>query len=269
MSIILLQDPVVLRNPFSVLDAEHEDDNTVRNTNENNNVDSLEYVRAYSNIQSRAMLTRAISEDDLDNVSVSSWSVVTSAFGSDDEDSYSDDDEIILDSSANHIAPLTVSALSDGFTNISKTMTATSINSSAVATAEPSAWVVKVSKKRQRSRKPKIMAATAPTLDDVIEGYESESLGDDDSDFNLELSMTEHEISKSARAVTLKNKRLADAHDLGLCKTLGITMHKVKHAPQLPRGIKAVYRPPVLLTKKNTRSKKVAFLHHHNHTILE
>ncbi|KAF9107767.1 hypothetical protein BGX27_008614 [Mortierella sp. AM989] len=218
MSTILSQTPITLRNPYSVLEAGYESSTT----NIANNI-------AQYNITSKAMLTRAMSDDDLDRVSVSSWSVVNSTYGSDDEDE-GNSEEIYIDASGNYLAPLTVSALSEGFTNISKTMTATSINSSSVVTAQPDVWVVKVSKKHQQSSKPKPRshATAAPSLEDVLEErFEDEC--------ELYMSMSEHELSKSSKAVNLKNIRLATTHDIELCRALGITPRDFS-GPKLPKS---------------------------------
>ncbi|KAF8931102.1 hypothetical protein EDD21DRAFT_165319 [Dissophora ornata] len=235
MSIILPQTPIEVRNPYSVLLESEYNSHITTNTADN---------APTFNLTSRAMLTRAVSDDDLDRISVSSWSVVNSAYASDSEE---DDDEIYIDASAAQLAPLTVSALSeDGFTNISKTMTAASINSSSVATAQPDVWVVKISKKRQHSSTPlrksasvKIPKSTAPSLEDVIEG-ESESddqveetmsfTSSDLTGGDLYMSMTEHELSKSAKAVKLKNVRLAIAHDTELSRALKLPLKHQKTA---------------------------------------
>ncbi|KAI1315570.1 hypothetical protein EDD11_000644 [Mortierella claussenii] len=231
MSTTFFQNPIALRNPYSALDAESEP------------INSHSADHGYSS-NSRAMLTRAASEDDLDRVSVSSWSVVNSAYATDDEDDQQVEDEIYIDASTSQLAPLTVSALTNGFTNISKTMTATSINSSSAATAEPNAWVVRVSKKRQHSsrpRTPKTAATTAPFLEDVVEGSESDGRHDshhdedkENMDGDLYMSMTEHELSKSAKAVKLKNVRLATAHDTELCRVLHISERNA-NGPKLPK----------------------------------
>lgn len=216
MSVVLHQIPIALRNPFSVLEPEQEPSPSITNS------DSF-------------ILTRAFSDDDLDRISVSSWSVINSAYASEDEDD--DDVEIYMDASDHNLAPMTVSALSDGFTNISNVMTATSINS---ASAQPDTWVIKVSKNRSSSPKHKAPVAAAPTLEDVIERSESDDQCEDGSDEEmahgtLPMSMSEHELSKSSKAVKLKNVRLAFAHDTALCKALNVTM-RGKSGPRLPKN---------------------------------
>ncbi|KAF9356071.1 hypothetical protein BGX26_005755 [Mortierella sp. AD094] len=220
---ILSQTPITLQNPYSVLESEYEPSTTTIN-------DTI----AQYNISSKAMLIRAMSDDDLDRISVSSWSVVNSTYGSDNEGEDEDNtEEIYIDASGNQLAPLTVSALSGGFTNISKTMTATSINSSSAAAAQPDVWVVKVSKKSQQSskQKPRSHAATAPSLEDVLE----EGLESDEEEGELYMSMSEHELSKSSKAVNLKNIRLATAHDLELCRALNVTARNSTGA-KLPKS---------------------------------
>ncbi|KAF9180536.1 hypothetical protein BGZ51_006105 [Haplosporangium sp. Z 767] len=190
-----------MHNPYSVLvEQEHDLLSTVKST------------FTTTSINLPTSLTRAMSDDDLDRMSTSSWSVVNSAYGSDTEDIDYDADEIYTDGSAHHLVPLTISSLTDGFTAISKTMTATSTNSSSAA--QPNIWVVKVTKRRQKQsmRKPRVSTTTAPSLEDVPEGS--------DLDEDPYGSMTEHELSKSTKAVQLKNNRLAIAHDVDLIKTL-------------------------------------------------
>lgn len=216
MSAILSYAPIELRNPFSVL-VEPEHEPTLSNT-------TLSY--------NHAILTRTVSDDDLDRVSVSSWSVVNSAFASDDEDS--DADEIYMDASGHNLAPMTISSLSDGFTSISNIKTSASVNSSSVAT-QPDTWVIKVAKVRQNAppRKHKTPVATAPSLDDVMEQAEWEY--DNQETLFVSASMSDHELSKSSKAVKLKNVRLAIAHDTALCKALNITNRKANGGPRVPK----------------------------------
>ncbi|KAG0253337.1 hypothetical protein BG011_006422 [Mortierella polycephala] len=200
MSIMLSQFTIAMNNPYSALvEQEHDPSSTAKST----------FTATSINLPTG--LTRAMSDDDLDRMSTSSWSVVNSAYGSDTEDNDYDTDEIYTDGSAHHLVPLTISSLTDGFTAISKTMTATSTNSSL---AQPNIWVVKVTKRRQKQymRKPRVSTATAPSLEDVLEGS--------DLDEDPYMPMTEHELSKSTKAVQLKNDRLAVAHDVDLIKTL-------------------------------------------------
>jgi hypothetical protein len=49
-------------------------------------------------------------------------------------------------------------------------------------------------------------------------------------------SMSDHELSKSSKAVKLKNVRLAVAHDTALCKALNITNRKANGSPRLSKG---------------------------------
>ncbi|KAF9274413.1 hypothetical protein BGZ68_000698 [Mortierella alpina] len=233
MSIILSHDPVPIRNPYSVLDEQEYEHST----------ESIITPITTADILSRpGALVRAVSDDDLDRMSVSSWSVVNSTYASDNED---EDEEIYTDASAHHLTPLTVSALGDdGFTNISKTMTATSINSTSAA-AQPDAWVVKITKKRKqqaRERKPKTPTVAAPSLADVLEGSESGSdyysgeEADEDAGGDFYMSMTEHELSKSSKAVKLKNIRLASAHDMALFKVFHRAEVTARTPPKIVRG---------------------------------
>ncbi|KAF9435628.1 hypothetical protein BGZ76_005859 [Entomortierella beljakovae] len=220
MSIVLPQVHLDLRNPYSALDSEYE--NTLNTTN----------TVSHYNVMARTM----IDDDDLDKVSVSSWSVVNSAYASDNEDDEAD--EIYIDVSASDLNPLTVSN-GDGFTTVTKTMTAASINSTK---AQPDVWVVRVSKKALKPIRP---VSAAPLLEDVLEeeigcccfDYEYNDYNDDDvySDNDVYMDMTEHELSKSSRAVNLKNIRLAAAYDLALCKAYGYTPSPSKE-PVLPKS---------------------------------
>ncbi|KAG0199755.1 hypothetical protein BGX28_007017 [Mortierella sp. GBA30] len=240
MSIILSPyTPVSIRNPYSVL-LEQEYDQSTDNTPTTTDI-----------LKHPGTLSRTISEDDIDRMSVSSWSVVSSAYGSDNENE-NDDEEIYTDASVHHLAPLTVSATGDdGFTTISKTMTATSINSISASTTQPDAWVVKITKKRQQlsRRKSKVPSAAAPSLADVTEGseYSESEYGTDEEDGDFYGSMTEHELSKSSKAVKLKNIRLASAHDIELFKVL----NRGEVAAKLST------RPPKIVSQKSKERSRV------------
>ncbi|KAG0352250.1 hypothetical protein BG005_008293 [Podila minutissima] len=202
MAITFSQNPIALRNAFSLLDDDE-------------------------NAPIQPSLVRTNTQDSFsDKMSVSSWSVVNSATGSDNEDNDDNsDDEIITwkqsgDSTAadDHTSSVTL-ANRDGFTTISKTMTASSINSVLASAPElRNVWVVKVAKKR--SGKPSTHVSE-PTLDGIQEDQESSE--DDNYDA---LSMTDHELSKSAKAVKLKNLRLATAADKELFRVLGFSRSK-------------------------------------------
>ena len=204
MSIILPQQQAIpLRNPYSVLLEQESDYPSTNNHTE------------YSNINKETL-----SEDDgLDQISVHSWSVIASTIGSDNEEEDEDDEnEVVLDDK-NIEAALTVSSLADGFTGISKTLTAATINS-AILAGRSNTWAVKVSKK-QRSPRPE----GSPTRKAVHEEDEDESA----VDMSLEehyMQMTEHELSKSSKAVKLKNIRLATAADKELSRVLNLPDRK-------------------------------------------
>ncbi len=233
MSVILSHTPVPIRNPYSVLDEQEYDPSTETTITPITTADILNRPGA---------LVRAVSDDDFDRMSVSSWSVVNSTYASDNED---EDEEIYTDASAHHLTPLTVSALGDdGFTNISKTMTATSINSTTAA-AQPNVWVVKITKKRkqQSHRKPKPPTVAAPSLADVMEAsesgsdyYSSEEAADGEASGDFYMDMTEHELSKSSKAVKLKNIRLASAHDMALFKVFQRSEVVARKPPKIVRG---------------------------------
>ncbi|KAF9570922.1 hypothetical protein EC968_001171 [Mortierella alpina] len=233
MSIVLSHTPVPIRNPYSVLDEQEYDPSAQSTPTTITTADILSRPGA---------LVRAVSDDDFDRMSVSSWSVVNSTYASDNED---EDEEIYTDASAQHLTPLTVSAVGDdGFTNISKTMTATSINSTSAA-AQPDVWVVKITKQRkqqQSRRKPKTPTVAAPSLADVLEGSESGSdeysgeEADEDAEGDFYMSMTEHELSKSSKAVKLKNVRLASAHDMALFNVFQRAEVVARTPPKIVRG---------------------------------
>ncbi|KAG0093749.1 hypothetical protein BGZ93_007738 [Podila epicladia] len=199
MATTFLQNPIALRNAFSLLDDDE-------------------------NAPAQPSLIRTNTEDSFsDKLSVSSWSVVNSTAGSDNEDNDDNsDDEIITwkqsGDADDHTSSVTL-ANRDGFTTISKTMTASSINSVLASAPElRDVWVVKVAKKR--SVKPSTHVSE-PALDDIQEDQESSE--DDNYDA---LSMTDHELSKSAKAVKLKNLRLATAADKELFRVLGFSRSK-------------------------------------------
>ncbi|KAF9377569.1 hypothetical protein CPB97_010084 [Podila verticillata] len=215
MATTFSQNPIALRNAFSLLD-------------DNENVSSPQPSLARTNTQ----------DSFSDKLSVSSWSVVNSAIGSDNEDNDTDnsDDEIYTwNQSGGNIDDNTTSvtlANRDGFTTISKTMTASSINSVLASAPElRDVWVVKVAKRRSG----KLSTVSELSLDDIQEDQESSE--DDNYDA---LSMTDHELSKSAKAVKLKNLRLATAADKELFRVLGFSRSKVisgsrPHSHKIPR----------------------------------
>ncbi|KAF9989577.1 hypothetical protein BGZ75_005895 [Mortierella antarctica] len=245
MSIILSHTPVPIRNPYSVLDEQEYDPSTESTTTTITTGDILSRPGAF---------VRAVSDDDLDRMSASSWSIVNSTYASDNED---EGEEIYTDATAHHLTPLTVSAPGDdGFTNISKTMTATSINSTSAA-AQPDVWVVKITKKRkqQSHRKPKTPTVAAPSLADVLEGSESGSdyysgeETEEDAGGDFYMSMTEHELSKSSKAVKLKNIRLASAHDMALFKVFQRAEVTARTPPKIVRGHLTRKEPPLKTEK--------------------
>ncbi|KAG0020029.1 hypothetical protein BGZ82_011709 [Podila clonocystis] len=201
MATTFSQNPIALRNTFSLLD----DDENAPSTHPS--------------------LVRTNTQDSFsDKLSVSSWSVVNSTTGSDNEDNDDNsDDEIITwkpagENTADGTTSVTL-ANRDGFTTISKTMTASSINSVLASAPElRDVWVVKVAKKR--SGKPST-SVSEPALDDIQEDQDSSE--DDNYDA---LSMTDHELSKSAKAVKLKNLRLATAADKEMFRVLGFSRSK-------------------------------------------
>ncbi|KAF9423307.1 hypothetical protein BGZ94_008347 [Podila epigama] len=215
MATILSHNPIILQNAFSLLDDEHDSHSPIRGT-----------------------LVKTNTAE-----SLSTWSVVNSAAGSDDED-YSESDEIYTwqhddqqgDSSTvnNTLGPISVSHR-DGFMNISKTMTVSSINGVLASAPElRDVWVVKVSKKR--SGKPTSKDAVAQPL--PLDTASVESSEDENYDAT---SMTEHELSKSAKAVKLKNIRLAVAYEKEMYRVLGFSRNKATcgHRPKSHKVIRA------------------------------
>ncbi|CAO3567688.1 unnamed protein product [Mortierella alpina] len=225
MTTLISQTPIAVHNPFALLESEH------------------------------CAADRISADDELD---LSSWCVVNSPYPSDDEDDEdhdnNDDDEDEDEDDEHDIiyhwrpstdhsgavegsnsilpAPLKLSLLSDGFTNISKVITVKSTNSVlASAPEQRGAWVVKMSKARQNhsSKNPPptvtddnteaLDASRAEKRKDIPERSDDD---DDDSDEGLlYMSMTEHELAKSSKASRLKNTRVATHHSRELARALG------------------------------------------------
>ncbi|KAF9286665.1 hypothetical protein BGZ68_002667 [Mortierella alpina] len=216
MTTLISQTPIAVRNPYALLEYEH----------------------------SAAAVDRISADDELD---LSTWCVVNSPYPSDDEDDdedHNEDDDVIyhwrpstdssssVDSTNTMLsAPLKLSLLSDGFTNISKAITVCSTNSILASAPEHrGAWVVKMSKARQiHSTK----SLTVTSTDNNIQAHEASRAekrkdiserSDDDDDRDeglLYMSMTEHELSKSSRASKLQNTRVATHHSRELARALG------------------------------------------------
>ncbi|KAF9135195.1 hypothetical protein BGW39_004125 [Mortierella sp. 14UC] len=229
MATLFAQNPIILRNPFSLLDTAFDLE------------DSTTAV---------ATAVPSTVEADLD---LSTWSVVNSPSASDDEDSDNDtdDDEIYhwqtsSSSSANQpssvesekLEPLHLSNVKDGFTNISKAMTARSINSLSVSCPEHrGAWVLKVNKRRRnKSQEPQhpesepistqthdkrrlSLTSSIPSSPSKCKSTRVETEQDLDSAM-IYMDMTEHELSKSTKASKIMNTRIATAHDRELAKDL-------------------------------------------------
>jgi len=205
MSIILPQQAIPLRNPYSVLFEQESDQVTTEH----------QYYCNHSNSNDESH------DDGLDQMSVGSWSVIASTTGSDNEDEEDEEEDEILLNEESIAASLTVSNLGDGFTDISRTLTATSINSANLGGSD--AWAIKVSKKKPITRK----EGGSPSANAGITTSRYE--GDDDEEMSLEeqyMQMTEHELSKSAKAVKLKNIRLSTAYDKELFRVLNVPDRK-------------------------------------------
>ncbi|KAF9544581.1 hypothetical protein EC957_011892 [Mortierella hygrophila] len=246
MTTLFAQNPITLRNPFSLLESDF----------------NLE--DPFSTATTIPAITASnTTELDLD---LSTWSVVNSPSASDDEDSDNDDnddDEIyhwqISNSdrdSANSpdvdvqaLEPLHLSTGKDGFTNISKAKTAHSINSLAASCPEHrGAWVLKVNKKcRNKSQEPQqqqqesaetetetatistqthekrrlsLTSTDSSPSSETQTKYKSTRVETDDLDDTLYMDMTEHELSKSSKASKIKNNRIATSHERELAKDL-------------------------------------------------
>ncbi|KAF9405188.1 hypothetical protein BGZ94_003715 [Podila epigama] len=221
----------VIRNPFSILECQPAYD------------DEKPCATGTAPTASTTTTTTTIEDDDVD---LSSWSVVNSACSSDDEeeeeeddDSSGDTDEIYADIEPGlPTAPLTLSTLKSGFTNISKATTARSTNSVAITAPEiQGTWVLKVGKRKQRKQQqhePSSASSdlsshhtsTLPTLSfDHVEKKGEDTQGKDvveeeDRDDVMYMRMTERELSKSPRAVQIKNRRIAINHDRSLVSSL-------------------------------------------------
>ncbi|KAF9327207.1 hypothetical protein BG006_009466, partial [Podila minutissima] len=243
---MLTHAPIALRNPFSILEL--------------SSTDAILGEKCPTSTD----LVAHVDDDDLD---LSSWSVVNSACSSDneddedDEDEDGDSDEIYADDETADGAPLnplTLSSLKSGFTNISKAATARSINSLAACAPENRGhWVLKVGKRKQRREEGKKKEegeegeeslisldsdqTSTPSLSSDREEDEEEE--DEDEDEAMYMRMTERELSKSARAVRIKNGRVALEHDRDLVKSLGLNLTEV---PEWSDKASSVEEKPVL-----------------------
>ncbi|KAG0287513.1 hypothetical protein BGZ96_008554 [Linnemannia gamsii] len=241
MATLFAQNPITLRNPFSLLESDF----------------NLEDSSTTTIISAAATAATSKTADvDLD---LSTWSVVNSPSASDDEDDSdddNDDDEIYhwqtskSDSESasspdvQSLEPLHLSTGKDGFTNISKAKTARSINSLTASCPEHrGAWVLKVNKKRRnKSQEPQHHQSTgAATISTHTNDKRRLSLSstdpsssssetktnstrveteNEDLDDALYMDMSEHELSKSSKASTIKNNRIAISYERELAKDL-------------------------------------------------
>ncbi|KAG0276247.1 hypothetical protein BGZ95_007784 [Linnemannia exigua] len=250
MATLFAQNPITLRNPFSLLDTDFNLENPI--------------VAASTATAADVPNTEA----DLD---LSTWSVVNSPSASDDEDSHSDDEDndddeiyhwqssdsstganqssIESDAQVRKLEPLHLSSVKDGFTNISKAMTARSINSlSASCPQHRGAWVLKVNKRRNKSQEPQLQhqesetdstqthhnnndkrrlshtgstpSSPSKTKSTRVETEQDLDSDDLDNDDILYMYMTEHELSKSSKASQIKNTRIATTYERELAKDL-------------------------------------------------
>ncbi|KAG0377400.1 hypothetical protein BGX24_006163 [Mortierella sp. AD032] len=250
MATLFAQNPITLRNPFSLLDTDF----------------NLEDSVVAATTATAALVSNT--EADLD---LSTWSVINSPSASDDEDSDSDsddndDDEIYhwqssnsstgaskssigSDAQVQKLEPLHLSSVKDGFTNISKAMTARSINSlSASCPQHRGAWVLKVNKRRNKSQEPQLQyhgsetvstqahhhnndkrrlsltgstpSSPSKTKSTRVEAEQDLDNNDLDNDYMLYMYMTEHELSKSSKASQIKNTRIATTYERELAKDL-------------------------------------------------
>ncbi|KAG0291221.1 hypothetical protein BGZ97_005961 [Linnemannia gamsii] len=232
MATLFAQNPITLRNPFSLLESDF----------------NLEGPSTSTIISAATTATTFKTDDaDLD---------LSTCDDEDDSDNDNDDDEIYhwqtSDSGSESasspdvqtLEPLHLSTGKDGFTNISKAKTARSINSLAVSCPEHrGAWVLKVNKKhRNKAQEPQhhqpteTAAISTQTHDkrrlsftsaDSSSSF-SESMTkatrvefeNGDLDDALYMDMTEHELSKSSKASKIKNNRIAISYERELAKDL-------------------------------------------------
>ncbi|KAF9305224.1 hypothetical protein BG003_001400 [Podila horticola] len=249
---MLTHAPIALRNPFSILELP--------------STDAIVEQKCPTSTD----LVAHVDDDDLD---LSSWSVVNSACSSDneddDEDEDGDSDEIYADDETSDGAPLnplTLSSLKSGFTNISKAATARSVNSLAACAPENRGhWVLKVGKRKQHREEGKKKndeeslinlesdRTSTPSLSSDREEEEEEE--DEDEDEAMYMRMTEHELSKSARAVRIKNGRVALEHDRGLVKSLGLNLAEV---PEWSDKASSVEEKPVVIQQQQQQQQQQA-----------
>ncbi|KAF9372388.1 hypothetical protein CPB97_001287 [Podila verticillata] len=273
---MLTHAPIALHNPFSILEFP--------------STDAVDQMCPTTDVVIH------VEDDDLD---LSSWSVVNSACSSDnedddeDEDEDGDSDEIYADDETSDGAPsdpLTLSSLKSGFTNISKAATARSINSAAASAPENRGhWVLKVGKRKQRKDEGKLekeerdslisLESDRTSVPSLSSDQEGDDEDDEDEDEAMYMHMTERELSKSARAVRIKNGRVALDHDRGLVKSLGLnlaeapewqktpsveepTLHQQQQqqSAQNPKKTLQKMRAPRTKSKSNKNSKKAKIL---------
>ncbi|KAF9586539.1 hypothetical protein BGW38_002536 [Lunasporangiospora selenospora] len=237
MATLVSQTPITLRNPFTILASS--------NFEEQNCIDNVAsgLVSTCSHPQLVPTAHRLQTQDG-DVLDLSTWCVITSADSSDEDEDENEDEEILKPSSSDLLGldaegtslltPLTLSTLSDGFTHISRTVTANSINSSSASAPEHrGAWVLRVSKRRNASSERPVRTGFASSETPACESHiESSTLNLQDAptdpesgferiDGSMYMSMTEHELAKSTKAVKIKNTRVAVQHDRDLAKALG------------------------------------------------
>ncbi|KAF9273174.1 hypothetical protein BGZ88_004009 [Linnemannia elongata] len=273
MATLFAQNPITLRNPFSLLESdfnlEDHSPNTIPTINASNTTES-----------------------DLD---LSTWSVVNSPSASDDEDGDSDDnddDEIYHWQTSNSdrdgasspdidiqaLEPLHLSTGKDGFTNISKAKTACSINSLAASCPEHrGAWVLKVNKKRRnKSQEPQQQQQQSTETDTAtistqthdkrrlsLTSTDSSSSSEtrtkskstrvetDDLDDTLYMDMSEHELSKSSKASTIKNNRIATSYERELAKDLRCFSEETDKVDK--KLLRSYHQPKTVGSRKSNR----------------
>lgn len=243
MATLFAQNPITLCNPFSLLESdfnlEDPSSTTIPIITACNTTESDLDLSTWSVVNSPSASDGEDSDnDDNDDDEIYHWQTSNS-----DRDNASTPDVEVQ-----ALEPLHLSTGKDGFTNISKAKTARSINSLAASCPEHrGAWVLKVNKKRRnKSQEPQhqqqqqstetetanistqthdkrrlsLTSTDSSSSSEIQTKSKSTRVETDDLDDTLYMDMTEHELSKSSKASTIKNNRIATSYGRELAKDL-------------------------------------------------
>ncbi|KAG0200983.1 hypothetical protein BGX28_006088 [Mortierella sp. GBA30] len=224
MATLVSQTPIAIHNPFSVLESEFTISHHIADEEEQDL--STWCVVNSPDISGDSRSEEEQDEDDLDDV-IYDW-----------DPSPGENNNVAAGKDICLSAPLRLSPLSDGFTNVSRAITARSINSAlAYTSGHRGDWVIKVSRPRHSNNKSLPTIADTNTTTIMISCTESSSKvrsekrkdtserrsdnEDEDGDETLYMAMTEHELSKSSKASKMMKNRVAMHHSRELARALG------------------------------------------------